>query len=213
MTPADLLAAYLRRDGTRPFLTWYDDATGERVELSVATTANWAAKAANHLVDELGLDVGDVVGLEPSGHWTSVVAVLGAWTAGVAVQLPAAAADARVPGEPAAFIKAVLPQPDALLVKPPGADEVAVRTDERDWTLGELVAGVDAPPACVRLPTTLALDSVQGLLAAVIGPLVAGGSAVVVRNGEPAALAARAQVERVTHTAGCDVPGLTHFSC
>ena len=213
MTPADLLAAYLRRDGTRPFLTWYDDATGERVELSVATTANWAAKAANHLVDELGLDVGDVVGLEPSGHWTSVVAVLGAWTAGVAVQLHAAAGDARVPGEPAAFIKAVLPQPDALLVTPPGADEVAVRTDERDWTLGELVAGVDAPPAGGRILTTLALDSVQGLLAAVIGPLVAGGSAVVVLNGEPAALAARAQVERVTHTAGFDVPGLPHFSC
>ena len=33
----------------RPLITFYDDATGERVELSAATTANWAAKAANLL--------------------------------------------------------------------------------------------------------------------------------------------------------------------
>ena len=39
MTPADLLDQQLRRDGTRPLLTWYDDATGERIELSVATAA------------------------------------------------------------------------------------------------------------------------------------------------------------------------------
>ena len=44
-----MLTASLRRDGTRPLLTWYDDASGERIELSVATAANWAAKTANLL--------------------------------------------------------------------------------------------------------------------------------------------------------------------
>ena len=48
-----------RRDPTRPLLTWYDDATGERTELSGATLANWVAKTANLLVDGLGLGPGD----------------------------------------------------------------------------------------------------------------------------------------------------------
>ena len=35
-------------------LTFYDDATGERTELSAATLGNWAAKTANFVVDEVG---------------------------------------------------------------------------------------------------------------------------------------------------------------
>src|SRR3954449_8457945 len=82
VTVANLLARELRRDGARPFLTWYDDATGDRVELSVATTANWAAKIANHLVDEHGVEPGDDVGTDPRLHWITAVVVLGVWTAG-----------------------------------------------------------------------------------------------------------------------------------
>ena len=37
----------------RPLVTFYDDATGERVELSVATYANWVAKTAGLAQDEL----------------------------------------------------------------------------------------------------------------------------------------------------------------
>ena len=52
-TPADLLRSALAADPARPLVTFYDDATGERVELSVATFANWVAKTANLLQDEL----------------------------------------------------------------------------------------------------------------------------------------------------------------
>ena len=47
------LAATLRTDPGRPLVTFYDDATGERVELSVATYANWVAKTAGLVQDEL----------------------------------------------------------------------------------------------------------------------------------------------------------------
>src|SRR4051812_50052050 len=49
------LAAILRTGATRPLVTFYDDASGERVELSVATYANWVAKTAGLLQDELDL--------------------------------------------------------------------------------------------------------------------------------------------------------------
>src|SRR5581483_10873997 len=51
VTPSELLAAEVARDGARPLFTFYDDATGARVELSVATTANWVAKTAGFLID------------------------------------------------------------------------------------------------------------------------------------------------------------------
>jgi hypothetical protein len=37
----ELLEQRLRRDPSTPFVTFYDDATGERTELSVKTYANW----------------------------------------------------------------------------------------------------------------------------------------------------------------------------
>ena len=45
-------------DPARPLLTYDDRGTGERVELSATTTANWVAKTANLLVDELDLEAG-----------------------------------------------------------------------------------------------------------------------------------------------------------
>src|SRR5262249_8331331 len=56
-----LLAQALARDPGRPLLTYYDDATGERAELSATTLANWVAKTANLLQDELALSPGDRV--------------------------------------------------------------------------------------------------------------------------------------------------------
>jgi acyl-CoA synthetase (AMP-forming)/AMP-acid ligase II len=208
VTPADLLDQQLRRDGTRPLLTWYDDSTGERIELSVATASNWAAKTANLLVDEHGLGPGDAISLDPPAHWLSAVVALGAWTAGVAVDLRAEAADLRLPGDAAQFMREVLPQPDALLVAPASAQDIAVHTDDRTITLEELVQAAGTPPVAARVLTTLPLDSVEGLLAALLTPLVTGGSAVLVVAPDQQRLATRADAERVTHTAGVDLPGL-----
>jgi uncharacterized protein (TIGR03089 family) len=46
-----LLDPLLTRDPVGPRITYYDDATGERIELSTVTLANWAAKTANLLRD------------------------------------------------------------------------------------------------------------------------------------------------------------------
>jgi uncharacterized protein (TIGR03089 family) len=84
-TFAELLDSERRRDGARPFVTWYDEATGERVELSVTTYANWVAKTASLLVDEHGLERGHVVRLDLPTHWLWAVFLGAAWTAGLAI--------------------------------------------------------------------------------------------------------------------------------
>ncbi|MGH8823981.1 MAG: TIGR03089 family protein [Jiangellaceae bacterium] len=78
-TPAELLRSALERDGARPFLTYYDDATGERVELSVATFDNWVAKTAGLLRDGLEVEPGDRVALLVPAHWQSLVLASACW--------------------------------------------------------------------------------------------------------------------------------------
>ena len=72
-------------DPARPLLTWYDDATGERTELSGATLANWVSKTANLLTDGCGLGPGDVAAVRTPPHWQTVAIYLGVWTAGLAI--------------------------------------------------------------------------------------------------------------------------------
>jgi len=97
VTPADLLARALADDATRPLLTFYDDETGERTELSVATFANWAAKTANLLRDEIVADPGETLAVRLSVHWQAYVWVHAAWLAGLTVDLrPDAEVDVAV---------------------------------------------------------------------------------------------------------------------
>ena len=53
-----LLGPALGAAAARPLITHYDDATGERMELSGTTAANWTAKAANLLRDECDVEPG-----------------------------------------------------------------------------------------------------------------------------------------------------------
>jgi uncharacterized protein (TIGR03089 family) len=85
VTPAELLHIQVRRDSTRPLLTFYDDATGERVELSVATFDNWVAKTAGLLTDELGIEAGDRVSLLLPAHWQTLVWACACWVVGACV--------------------------------------------------------------------------------------------------------------------------------
>ncbi len=84
-TFADVLATRLRNDPGQPLVTFYDHATGERVELSVTTWANWVAKAGSLLVDELGLERGDRIGIDLPPHWLGTVFLGAAWSAGLVV--------------------------------------------------------------------------------------------------------------------------------
>ncbi|QNE76975.1 TIGR03089 family protein [Streptomyces finlayi] len=99
-TPADLLRSALAADPARPLITFYDDATGERVELSVATFANWVAKTANLLQGDLAAEPGDRVALLLPAHWQSAVWLLACSSVGVVadIQGDPAAADVVVTG-------------------------------------------------------------------------------------------------------------------
>jgi uncharacterized protein (TIGR03089 family) len=85
-------------DPNRPLLTWYDDASGERTELSGATLANWVAKTANLLVDELALGPGGTAAVLLPPHWQCAAVLLGCWSAGLTVR-PTGSPDADPPGE------------------------------------------------------------------------------------------------------------------
>ncbi|SHG86374.1 TIGR03089 family protein [Geodermatophilus nigrescens] len=94
--PAGLLAAALRRDPSAPLVTAYDDATGERVELSATTLANWVAKTANLLQDEFDVGPGSTVAVALPVHWQTAAVLLGVWSCGAAVLDTAAEDDGRL---------------------------------------------------------------------------------------------------------------------
>ncbi|MFJ6086029.1 TIGR03089 family protein [Streptomyces sp. NPDC092369] len=95
-TPADLLRSALSADPGRPLVTFYDDATGERVELSVATFANWVAKTANFLQNDLAATPGDRVALLLPAHWQTAVWLLACASVGVVADVGGDAGTADV---------------------------------------------------------------------------------------------------------------------
>jgi uncharacterized protein (TIGR03089 family) len=84
-SPAALLTDALRRDAAAPLVTYYDDLSGERVELSATTLANWVAKTANLLQEEFDIGPGSVVAVALPVHWQTAAVLLGAWSCGAAV--------------------------------------------------------------------------------------------------------------------------------
>lgn len=72
-------------DPAGPRITYYDDATGERIELSTATLANWAAKTGNLLRDELGAGPSSRVAVMLPAHWQTTAVLFGVWWIGAEV--------------------------------------------------------------------------------------------------------------------------------
>ncbi|MCI2422198.1 TIGR03089 family protein [Saccharopolyspora sp. K220] len=107
-----LLGPLLASGAPKPLITHYDDATGARIELSRATTANWAAKTANWLVDEIDLEPGGPVLVALPAHWQTVGVLLGAWWCG-----------ARITDDPQGAEVAFVPAADLEIGK--GAHTVA----------------------------------------------------------------------------------------
>lgn len=80
-----VLDPLLRADPMGPRITFYDDATGERIELSTVTLANWAAKTANLLRDDFGCGPGGSVAVLLPAHWQTAAVLLGVWWIGAEV--------------------------------------------------------------------------------------------------------------------------------
>ncbi|MER6939411.1 TIGR03089 family protein [Nocardioides sp. NPDC127514] len=84
-TYPETLAQALRTDPGGPFVTFYDEASGERQELSTTTYANWVAKASGLLLDEHGLERGDSIRIDLPTHWLATVFLGAAWNTGLVV--------------------------------------------------------------------------------------------------------------------------------
>jgi uncharacterized protein (TIGR03089 family) len=160
MTPSQLLDQALRRDPARPLLTYYDDATGERAELSVATFANWVAKTANLLQDGLGVTPGDRVAIRLPVHWQSAVWLGACWATGTVPAPGAAAADVAVvaaddPAPPPAAGDLVVLGLGPLGLPRPGAARPAHATVDYDVEIhghgDRFVAGAAAAPGAAAL--------------------------------------------------------------
>jgi uncharacterized protein (TIGR03089 family) len=86
-----ILDPMLRADPVGPRITYYDDATGERIELSAVTLANWAAKTGNLLRDELGAGPASRVAVLLPAHWQTAAVLFGVWWIGAEAVLESGA--------------------------------------------------------------------------------------------------------------------------
>ena len=80
-----ILDPLMASDPAGPRITYYDDATGERIELSTATLWNWAAKTGNLLRDELGAGPSSRVAVLLPAHWQTDAVLFGIWLIGAEV--------------------------------------------------------------------------------------------------------------------------------
>jgi len=82
LQPSSVLAV---ADPTQPLLTYYDDGTGERTELSAEALGEWAGRTANLLRKGCGLHPGDRAAMLLPPHWQTAAVLLGTWIAGLSV--------------------------------------------------------------------------------------------------------------------------------
>jgi uncharacterized protein (TIGR03089 family) len=138
------------RYGDKPFLTWYDDARGQRVELSFKTFDNWVNKVANLLVDELDAGPGDRVAAVLADHWRTAVVLAACWRAGAGV----VAVDPDAGG--------------AALAAALGGGGVAATFVDEEWAAeaAAVLAAAPGRPALVALTADLAGRSEHDLGAA-----------------------------------------------
>src|SRR5689334_1496763 len=213
-TLPELLTRRLNADPGQPFVTFYDDGTGERTELSVKTFANWVSKTANLFADELMLDPGDDLRIDLPPHWLGAVFVGGSLACGLSLDATAPVAivgpDALSRGNLAATTMACAlhpfatrftePLPDGVLdhgVLWAGQSDVFSPVDPTD--LGAVIADDR------RVLTDLNPLSEDGQ-ALLVGLLAGTGSLVLVRAREDSEWPARSQNERATTVLRTDQP-------
>ncbi len=176
-TLLDALDDLVSADAARPLLTWYRD--GARVELSGATVANWVAKTAGLLENELLIGPGCTVRVLPGQHWLSLVVPLAVWRVGAAL-VDAGPADLLVseqvdedidaaeflmlPSDPFGLSRAAVPppwqlfselvqaQPDRYTAPLPGGPQLAIASAPQ-LTHEQLIDRAHADAAAVSLPS------------------------------------------------------------
>ncbi|MEU4840264.1 TIGR03089 family protein [Nocardia testacea] len=226
--PEAVLEPILDREPAAPRVTWYDDATGARIELSGLTLANWAAKTGNLIRDEFGLTPGARVAVLLPAHWQTAAVLLGCWWAGTEVVLHAdpdadlvfAAADRLAETEDAPEVAALSLDPMGGPVRdlPIGVTDyaTAVRVHGDQFLPGGTGAALDGMPVAEvltearksaarqgfaegdRVLSSASWDTPAELIDGYLAVLTAGASLVQVANPDPALRERRVESERVT---------------
>lgn len=156
-TPEALFAARLAADPGAPLVTFYDDESGERAELSAKSLGNWIAKTHFLLLDELALAPGDRACVRLPVHWLAAPILLGCWFAGLEVvtapeQADVVFADAdSLAGMDLAAVEDVFSVSLLSMARPstppPGASDYAtsVRPMPDNWASVRARAGSEVP--------------------------------------------------------------------
>ena len=223
-----LLEPILERDPAGPRITFYDDATGVRIELSALTLANWAAKTANMIRDEFALTPGARIAVLLPAHWQTAAVLLGAWWAGAEVVLHAdpdaelalVTADRLddvqdIPEVAALSLDAFgMPVRDLPIGVTDYATSVRVHGDQfrpagaglalDGSSVGDVFALAKAAAAehgltnKDRVLSTQAWSTPTELVNGFVAVLAVGASLVQVANQDPAAVERRIETERIT---------------
>lgn len=212
----DLLARRLRTDPAQPFVTYYDDASGERTELSVVTYANWISKTANLFADELMLDPGEAIRIELPTHWLGAVFAGAVLACGLVLSEDAEVAVVGPDGletgldRGAGTVLATALHPFATRFPegvPPGViDHGTVWAGQSDVFSPVGPADLGAPdPDDRRVLTDLNPLSPTGT-ALLVGLLAGAGSLVLVGHPEGERWPAHSQSERATAVLRSDQP-------
>jgi len=206
-----LLERRLAADPGQPFVTYYDDLTGERTELSVKTYANWVSKTANLFVEELMLDVGDDVRIDLPTHWLGVVFLGALWTCGLGLDDDAPVAIVGPDGleRPAATTMACSLLPFAVRFREPlpaGVLDHGVL-----WAgQSDVFSALDADELAATANDDRVITDLNPLSAAgqsLLADLVAGtGTLVLVANPDESTWPAHSQNERATASLRADQP-------
>ncbi|MGA7135394.1 MAG: TIGR03089 family protein [Mycobacterium sp.] len=184
----------LRADPVGPRITYYDDATGERIELSAITLANWAAKTGNLLREEFGAGPASRVAVLLPAHWQTAAVLFGVWWIGADALLGNPDIDADI----ALCTAERLDEADST-----GAGEVAVLSLE---AFGR--PAPDLPIGVTDYATAVRVHGDQIVAEQHPGPALAGRSVDQVLAACHQAAAARAltSADRVLSTASWDTP-------
>ncbi|MCG7243320.1 MULTISPECIES: TIGR03089 family protein [unclassified Corynebacterium] len=197
----ELLAHLLNADAATPRLTVYNESTGARMDFSAQTLDNWAAKIANMLEEELDLEPDSTIAIDVPTSWQAAVIALGALAAGPTFDFGESAALADVVfTSPSRYLAAQerQPQADIVLISddpfgrgivesggdlPTGAIDfgptVRFYGDQYFGETQPLPELVTPPGGAERLLSTGWSDK-SSFTRAVLEPLAAGGSAVIV---------------------------------
>ena len=186
----------LRADPVGPRITYYDDATGERIELSGVTLANWAAKTGNLLRDEMGAGPASRVALLLPAHWQTAAVLFGVWWIGAEAVLGVAG-----PADLALCTAERLDEADSSLE--PGGEVAVLSLDPFGRPACDLPIGVTDYATAVRVHADQIVPERQP------GPALAGRTVDEVLADCESSAAARdlTSGDRVLSTASWTRPG------